>query len=74
MLSPKANRRPFSYLLNAGIGMGMGGIEANHMSSACYTLSWVRLTVSADTSLKVNTEHFRGAEGNRENVSQSALM
>lgn len=54
--------------------MGIGGIEANHMSSACDILSLVRLTVSADTSVKVNTEHFRGAEGIRENISQSALI
>lgn len=56
------------------MGVGIEGIEDDHMSSACYNLSWVRLTVSADTSVKVNTEHFRGAEGSRQNISQSALI
>lgn len=44
------------------------------MSSASYIQTQGRLTVSADTSVKVDTEHSRGGEGSRENVVQSALI
>lgn len=47
---------------------------ADHMSSASYIQTQVTLTVSADTSVKVDTEHSRGREGSRENVVQSVLI